>query len=173
VETFYWDVWEVGYGGSGDPPPPDRVSIAIADYDGNGTPDPVVALADARRILVFFTGRGAAMDADGDGIPDDCLPAGDHPFRRGDANADGRFDISDPIRTLRHLFLAGEALPCVKAGDADDNGRLEVTDAVRSLNHLFLAGSPLAAPFALCGEDPTLDALDCASHAPCRDAARG
>lgn len=89
------------------------------------------------------------------------------PFRRGDANADGRTDISDGIFILGHLFLGGGAPTCVDAADADDNGALEITDAVFLFSHLFLGGPPPSAPGPLaCGEDPRDDELGCEVYAP-------
>ena len=89
-------------------------------------------------------------------------------FRRGDANGDGAFDISDPIRTLSYLFLGTAEISCEDAADADDNGRLEVTDGIRSLQRLFLEqGSALPPPFDACGGDPTGDDLETCEDSGC------
>ena len=71
----------------------------------------------------------------------------------GDANLDGRVDLSDPVRVLGYLFLGTPTeLPCGESGgvepdpadlrllDVDDSGSLDLTDPVRLLNYLFLGG---------------------------------
>jgi hypothetical protein len=77
-------------------------------------------------------------------------------FRRGDANADGRADISDAVHTLAYLFLGGLRPLCFDAADADDSGDLDITDAVRLLGYLYLGerSPPPPGPDA-CGADPT------------------
>ncbi|MFQ5653538.1 MAG: hypothetical protein ACE5GW_02260 [Planctomycetota bacterium] len=88
-------------------------------------------------------------------------------FRRGDANADGALDISDPIRVLAVLFTGGGPPPCEDALDANDDGALDVADAIILLGRLFEGGPPLPVPYFACGPDFTGDGLDCASYAPC------
>ncbi|MBN1443090.1 MAG: dockerin type I repeat-containing protein [Planctomycetes bacterium] len=96
-------------------------------------------------------------------------PQAQIPFRRGDANADGRIDISDAVYTLGFLFLGGGEPPCRKSADADDSGSLQLTDAVRLLSHLFQGAPPLDSPFEECGMDPTEDGLTCLSFPPCQE----
>lgn len=48
-----------------------------------------------------------------------------------------------------------------------DDGNLDITDPIYILMFLFLGEKEPAKPFALCGLDPTDDALPCASFAPC------
>jgi hypothetical protein len=87
-------------------------------------------------------------------------------FVRGDADSNGRIELTDAVRILNFLFLGLGSLPCADAADADDNGRHELTDAVRVLNYLFLgtgripAPSPSSAVYvaADCGADPTEEA---------------
>jgi hypothetical protein len=81
-------------------------------------------------------------------------------FRRGDSNADGRFDISDSIKTLGLLFLGNEHTLCRDALDVNDDARVDISDAVFALNRLFLGGlePPAPGPNA-CGPDPTQDGL--------------
>ena len=89
-------------------------------------------------------------------------------FRRGEANGDGRVDISDAIFILDWLFLGGPAPPCEKAADADDSGAHNLSDAVSIASWLFLGGSSLPAPGPTrCGRDDTGDTLGCASIEPC------
>ena len=61
-------------------------------------------------------------------------------FRRGDVNADGRIDISDPMSMLNVLFLGDDTSRCDKAADANDDGSVDVADAVYMLAHLFDGG---------------------------------
>jgi hypothetical protein len=90
------------------------------------------------------------------------------PFRRGDANTDGRVDISDPIATLRVLFLGEGYLPCEDAADSNDDGRLDISDAIFTLAALFTGGPEIPGPGAdACGLDPTPDGIHCASFPPC------
>lgn len=96
----------------------------------------------------------------------DCAAPTEH-FRRADANADGTFDISDPVATLGYLFLGTEELPCLDAADADDSGLLDLTDAIYSLSFLFLGGPAPLPPFPECWIDPTTDDFDCASYPGC------
>ncbi|MBI4601799.1 MAG: hypothetical protein HY721_07545 [Planctomycetes bacterium] len=62
----------------------------------------------------------------------------------GDANFDGRFDVSDPISVLGYLFL-GESEPrCLPAADYDGDGQLIISDPIRMLGVLFLGQPPPA-----------------------------
>ena len=88
-------------------------------------------------------------------------------FVRGDVNADGQLDVSDPVFLLRYLFQGGLRPTCADAGDADDDGRLSVSDSVQVLAYLFRGGEPPPPPNETCGRDPTDDALGCESHAAC------
>jgi pimeloyl-ACP methyl ester carboxylesterase len=91
-------------------------------------------------------------------------------FRRGDANGDGRMDISDAARTLVVLFVDPAArLACEDAADSNDDGRIDIADASFSLNYLF-SGGPAPAPPGpeRCGADPSADELaECAADAGC------
>ncbi|MEM7222905.1 MAG: hypothetical protein AAF495_08015, partial [Pseudomonadota bacterium] len=75
--------------------------------------------------------------------------------RPGDANQDGRVDLSDGIAVLGFLFLGGNVeLPCgdgspTHAGnvallDSNASGRLDLTDGIYIFNYLFLGGTPPA-----------------------------
>jgi len=95
------------------------------------------------------------------------LPPFDRPtlrawFRRGDANQDGAFDISDPIAVLLHLFQGGAPPSCADAADSNDDGSVDVADVVASLGRLFQGTAPLPAPSERrSGPDPTSDPLGC------------
>jgi hypothetical protein len=88
-------------------------------------------------------------------------------FRRGNANADARTDIADPIFILAYLFSSGAPPPCADAADANDDGALDLADGVYILQSLFAGGPAMPAPFGACGIDATADALDCAGFPPC------
>ncbi|MBI4606887.1 MAG: PKD domain-containing protein, partial [Planctomycetes bacterium] len=88
-------------------------------------------------------------------------------FRRGEANQDGKVDISDAVSILQWLFL-GEAEPgCLSAADVDGDKAVNITDPIYLLTHLFLGGPSPPEPFATCGPDPSPDGLPCESLGPC------
>lgn len=89
-------------------------------------------------------------------------------FRRGDANGDTGFDISDAIFLLAGFFTGGPAPTCQDSGDANDDGNLDIADAVFTLAALFtpMAPQPAAPGPDMCGVDPTMDVLDCATICP-------
>ena len=88
-------------------------------------------------------------------------------FRRGDANADGFFDIGDAIATLGYLFTGG-ALSCLDAGDSNDDGLVDIGDAINIIDVIFNGESAPAAPGPdNCGIDPTEDSLGCESYDSC------
>jgi hypothetical protein len=92
----------------------------------------------------------------------------DVPFRRGDANGDDRFDMSDPINILGCLFLGTDCAKCQDALDANDDGQTNIADPTYLLNWRFLSGRPPPAPFAICGIDDTPDQLDeCETFSTC------
>jgi hypothetical protein len=82
-------------------------------------------------------------------------------FRRGDANLDGRLDISDPVTILRSQFHGDAPIRCDDAADTNDDGNIDISDASFAFNYLFLGGSPPPEPFAEVGSDPTPDPLGC------------
>ena len=97
--------------------------------------------------------------------------AGEEPFTRGDANADGIADLSDGLCILLHLFAGSGPCSepaCLDALDSDDDGDIAIADAVYLLAHLF-QGSPSPPPprGPACGPDPTADALGCAASPSC------
>ncbi|MEM7165193.1 MAG: M23 family metallopeptidase [Planctomycetota bacterium] len=88
-------------------------------------------------------------------------------FQRGDCNADGSNNLSDPIFALTALFNNGPAPTCADACDSNDDGSFNLVDAIVALNALFGIAGALPAP-ATCGADPTEgDGLDCAEFAAC------
>jgi hypothetical protein len=84
-------------------------------------------------------------------------------FVRGDLDADGAINITDPVVLLGFMFLGQKAPACLDAADGDDSGKLEITDAVFILNFLFRGGPAMPPPYPARGADPTDDALGCGS----------
>jgi hypothetical protein len=146
------------------------------------------SLLDARNAVLSLDGlprgfivRGAGYhlaggsDVSGDGHPDLVLGRlggnayilfggpglGQIRFRRGDADLNGRIEISDAIRALGYLFLGAGTLRCLDAADIDDDGKVEITDPIRLLDHLFSGGPEPMPPFPDPGTDPTPDSLEC------------
>ena len=90
-------------------------------------------------------------------------------FRRGDVNADGAVNVTDPVNVLGYLFQ-GELIPlCLDAADANDDGEVNLADGVFTLNHLFAGAPPPPEPgFADgCGPDPTGDQLAFCDYRAC------
>ncbi len=85
-------------------------------------------------------------------------------FVRGDADSDGKVNLTDAIGILRHLFL-GKSLECSSlsavVADANASGRVAIDDAMHILNFLFLGGPAPASPFPECGKDTAADGLGC------------
>lgn len=82
-------------------------------------------------------------------------------FIRGDANTDGRVDLSDSISILSYLFQNGEGVRCLDAGDSNDDRRVDISDAISILNYLFQGGKEPSMPYPGAGIDPTDDSLGC------------
>ena len=82
-------------------------------------------------------------------------------FVRGDADGDGRINLTDAIHIFRHLFQGGRQPECLDAADADDNGSLALTDPIAILIHLFLGRNPLPLPGPEPWFDPSGDDLSC------------
>jgi len=89
-------------------------------------------------------------------------------MRRGDVNADGRINISDPVFNLNYQFARGAAPSCLKTADVNDDGLINLADPIFELNYLFASGPVPPIPLAECGADPTPDALTCESYPPCK-----
>ncbi len=149
-----------------------------ADTDGDGLTDaeevamgtsPVKRDTDGDGLLDSTDNcplalNGDQADADADGFGDVCdpepLPPGSL-FRRGDPNADGVLNITDPVSILSYLFTGGLPPACEDAGDGNDDGRLDISDALAILGYLFLGTAEPPAPGSFaCGTDPTADALE-------------
>ena len=77
-------------------------------------------------------------------------------FRRGDANMDGRVDMTDAVFVTQYLFLGGCEPPCMNQADANNDGVVDVSDSIHLLSWLFTDGAepPFPGPQ---GEVCTLD----------------
>ncbi len=76
-------------------------------------------------------------------------------FLRGDANDDGRLNISDYMRIRDWLFFNTGEIVCMDAADVNDDGAVSVSDMAYVLNWLFFAGPSPRAPYPDCGIDET------------------
>ncbi len=159
---IYVATWHLDCNGNGLDDTEELVAGTEQDCNGNGIPD------------TCDIDSGTSQDVNADGIPDECPPdPGKDRFRRGDANADNRVDIGDAISVLGYLFGAAQdpakamVAQCPDTADANDDGTIDIADAISILGHLFAQSGDLPAPFGACGSDPSPDALDCPSFAPC------
>ncbi|MEM7166969.1 MAG: hypothetical protein AAF581_16010 [Planctomycetota bacterium] len=92
----------------------------------------------------------------------DVVPAGGG-FLRGDTDGDGSLSaITDAVWLLAYLFNSGP-LDCFDAGDVNDDGSINLPDPIQILSWGFNQGPAPMAPYPLCGPDPSMDALDCAT----------
>jgi hypothetical protein len=131
-------------------------------------PDSDVSLVRCANLAIVDARMGDEAIA-GLGGPDAAGIFVDDPieqFVRGDANGDGSLDISDPVGMLTYMF-GGGASNCLDSLDANDDGSIDISDPVYLLGFLFSGGNPPPAPFPVCGEDPTVDGLDCIGLSGC------
>ena len=88
-------------------------------------------------------------------------------FQRGDTDANGQLNLTDPVAALGFLFQGGSVPSCMDAADSNDDGQVNLTDAVYTLSHLFQGGTAPPAPFPDCGVDASEDELDCLEFESC------
>lgn len=88
-------------------------------------------------------------------------------FRRGDVDADGKLNVTDPVALLSWLFRGGSEPPCLDGADANDDGVIDLSDTLGLLGYLFLGSLPPTIPFRECGVDPTEDDLPCEDAPGC------
>ncbi len=62
-------------------------------------------------------------------------------YARGDANGDGRRDLSDAVSILAFLFQGGAAPPCKSVADSNGDAKQDIADAIFLLLYLFDGGS--------------------------------
>jgi hypothetical protein len=72
--------------------------------------------------------------------------------------------VADPIHTLLYAFAGGEAPACLDTADSNDDGEINIADAIFALQYLFVEGPVIPMPYPICGSDPTVDDLGCASY---------
>ncbi len=118
---------------------------------------------DGRKEIAFLKVRGGTLEFL------EATPVPPVEFKRGDANADGRTDLSDPVAILLVLFGGRGEFGCARSADANDSGSVDLADAIAILGYLFAHGAAPADPFAACGADTTADALGCAQYPPCAE----
>ena len=85
-------------------------------------------------------------------LPSEC-PSPPVEFRRGDANDDSFFDISDGVAILNAIFLGTVTLDCLDAADANDSDAVDISDGIAVFRYLFVGDAPPPPPFETCGED--------------------
>ena len=100
------------------------------------------------------------------GLPDSLPPRA--PFVRGDINADGSFNIADPVKILLFLFVQGGFLPCNQAADLNDDSVLDVADAVYALQFLFRSGEEPRPPYPDC-DQVSAGKITCIEFPPCAE----
>lgn len=91
------------------------------------------------------------------------------PFRRGDANADGRISLADAVTILLYISGSQVETECRPAFDVNDDSEEGLDDAIALLGYLFQGKSAPPPPFMACGKDATLveDYL-CRDYPPCK-----
>jgi len=85
-------------------------------------------------------------------------------YIRGDANADGSFNVSDAVYVKNNLSPQPQGR-CLRASDANASNSVNISDAAYIISHL----SPqpdFPPPFPDCGSIPT-DTLECDTFLPC------
>ncbi len=60
---------------------------------------------------------------------------------KGDANGDGKANISDCVFLIRYIFLGGDAPSPFQAGDVDCTGEINVSDVVKMINYIYSGGT--------------------------------
>ncbi len=88
-------------------------------------------------------------------------------FQRGDCTDDGAIDIADPIAALSFAFLGGDTPTCLDACDSDDDGVVGLGDAIWTVSWLFIPGAPAIPGPTVCGDDSTVDSIDCRGAVSC------
>ena len=145
-----------------------RNSLATAEYALLERPGPegtVIGFSErmhhvgSPRVTIHFTigGRSKAPTTLIDGFISPSAPA-DAPFLRGDANSDGRINVTDAIGILLAV-LSREDLGCEDAHDTDDSGNIDFVDGLILLRFLFDHGSQ--GSIGICAMDSTEDFLEC------------
>lgn len=85
-------------------------------------------------------------------------------FLRGDANGDGRLDISD-IVVIAGIPSGAHSTGCEDAADVNDDGVIDAADYQHLGGYLFLGTHGAPEPAGVCSYDITDDALGCEAYA--------
>ena len=64
----------------------------------------------------------------------------------GDANGDGRVNVSDAVYIINYAFAGGPPPDPLCVGDANGDGKVNVSDAVYIINYAFAGGAPPVQP---------------------------
>lgn len=97
--------------------------LAVGDMNLDSAPDLVLTTEDTGQGQVFLN-------------TDACRGS---TASRGDANADGLFNLGDAVALMNYLFGGGN-LACAPAAEVNGDGTLNVSDAIRMLDYLFASG---------------------------------
>jgi hypothetical protein len=146
---------------------PHRIANIVVDVRADAMPGTVTAIELRNRLgrpplSNIFTVEGrSVLPVLGDGIVSIerlSLPAPRF-FLRGDADLNGKVELTDAVTSLTYLFLGGARPACLDAADATDDGALNLTDAIFTLDFLFKSERYPPPPYPEHGLDPTADAL--------------
>ncbi len=173
AETFDLYLWPASEGDTR-PAAVDRLLVRelgtpLAIYPADGSNLILAAGTSYRWQVIARNGRGASTPGPVWSFATMAF------FRRGDADANGRLEITDAIRSLNYLFVDGATPSCLDALDADDSGVIGITDPIVTLQYLFLGGTQIPFPGPeTCGSDPSADPggadmdLGCSAYGECR-----
>lgn len=109
--------------------------FVAADLDRDGFPDLASASRSSSGVSLYFT--RFAKDRDSDGLLDACGAP-----RRGDANEDGVFDLSDLMMILEWGCCGTRPPPCNQIFDLDGLEGFSISDSVFAVRFLFLGAVP-------------------------------
>jgi hypothetical protein len=87
-------------------------------------------------------------------------------FLRGEANDDGKLDLSDAVFILGFLFLGTTEPGCREALDVNDDNAIDIADAISILGHLFLGSPPTLPGLGVC------ELLDASATLGCESSSR-
>jgi len=164
TQTVTVTVDETDCNENGQPDVCEIASGSALDCNGNGTPDECETDCNGNGIPDDCDiASGTSADTNSNATPDEC----EQQFNRGDANASGTIDVTDPIYILQYVIGSGPAPSCMDSGDCNDDESLDLSDAIYLLQHLFLATAPPSAPYGTCGIDPDGQSIGCDSFPIC------